>query len=261
MPISEIDGCSKAHWEQVRAIIVEALSETDLVVELVSDADDVGVIQKRIIQNLYDNDIVVCDVSCKNPNVMFELGMRLAFDKPAVIIKDELTSYSFDTSPVEHLTYPRGLHYHAIQEFKAKLRSKVLATIEAAKKPSYTTFLKHFGSFVVATLEEKELGREEFILETLNELKAEVSKMRAEQSERRSAATDALRALQDRASSASKGPSGTASFLSNAHILVPPSGFPNLTPTGLSGFSSDSDAVLKASTLLPAKEIGLAFSA
>lgn len=193
MPISAIDGCTETHWEQVRTIIEEALEETDLAVELVSDADDVGVIQKRIIQNLYDNDIVVCDVSCKNPNVMFELGMRLAFDKPAVIIKDDITTYSFDTSPVEHLTYPRGLRYHLIQDFKKKLRSKVIATIEASKKPNYTTFLKNFGKFVVANLEERELGRDEFILEELSELRHELRRMRLENHEASMAARSSPR--------------------------------------------------------------------
>jgi len=42
--------------------------------------------------------MIVCDISGRNPNVMFELGLRLAFDKPAIIIKDEITPYSFDTS-------------------------------------------------------------------------------------------------------------------------------------------------------------------
>ena len=64
--------------------------------ELVSDAEDIGIIQTRIVQNLYDKDIIVCDVSCKNANVMFELGMRLAFDKPTIIVMDNMTKYSFD---------------------------------------------------------------------------------------------------------------------------------------------------------------------
>ena len=57
-------------------------------------------IHKTIVQNLYLNPIVVCDVSGKNANVMFELGLRLAFDKPTIIIKDDKTDYSFDTSVV-----------------------------------------------------------------------------------------------------------------------------------------------------------------
>jgi hypothetical protein len=71
------------------------------------NADDIGVIQKRIVQNLYSSDVIVCDVSGKNPNVMFELGMRLAFDKPTLIVKDDKTDYSFDTGIIEHVPYPR----------------------------------------------------------------------------------------------------------------------------------------------------------
>jgi hypothetical protein len=174
MPISAIDGCCEAHWDEVRQIVKEALSDSDFAVELVSDSNEIGIIQKRIVQNIHDNDIVVCDVSAKNPNVMFELGMRLAFDKPAIIIKDDKTNYSFDTAPIEHLEYPRDLHYHQIQLFKTKLREKVSATYEAAKNPEYTTFLKHFGQFVVAKIDEKKVGKDEYVLAALNELRGEV---------------------------------------------------------------------------------------
>ena len=174
MPISAIDDLPESHWDEVRAVIKESLTDTDFIVELVSDSNEIGIIQKRIVQNLYDNDIVICDVSAKNPNVMFELGMRLAFDKPAIIIKDDKTNYSFDTSPIEHLQYPRDLHYHAIQAFKVKLRDKVRATYEASKNPDYTTFLKHFGQFVVAKLDEKPVGKDEYLLAAISELQQEV---------------------------------------------------------------------------------------
>lgn len=175
MPISAIDDCSEGHWEEVRQILKEALSETPFTVELVSDSNEIGIIHKRIVQNIYDNDIVICDVSAKNPNVMLELGMRLAFDKPVIIIKDDKTNYSFDTSPIEHLQYPRDLHYPTIQLFKKKLMEKVVATHEASLKPEYTTFLKHFGQFVVAKIDEKKVGKDEFLLAAITELRSEVS--------------------------------------------------------------------------------------
>ena len=121
-----------------------------------SDADDVGIIQKRIIQNIYDNPIVVCDVSGKNPNVMFELGLRLAFDKPTIIVKDDKTSYSFDTAPIEHLEYPRDLRFARIVAFKDQLMDKIKAThTKATTDKNYTTFLKHFGTFTVPKIETK----------------------------------------------------------------------------------------------------------
>lgn len=175
MPISAIDGCSEQHWEDVRSIIKEAMLETNFTVELVSDSNQIGIIQKRIVQNLYDSELVICDVSAKNPNVMFELGMRLAFDKPAIIIKDDKTNYSFDTGQIEHIEYPRDLSYHSIQQFKAILKRKAEATYEASQSENYTTFLKHFGQFVVAKLDEKKVGKDEYLMSAISELRSEVS--------------------------------------------------------------------------------------
>ncbi len=111
MPISALDGCSEHHWSEVRGILNDAIREAGFEPRLVSVADDSGVIQKRIVHNLYDDPIVVVDVSGKNANVMLELGMRLAFDKPVIIVKDDATTYSFDTAPIEHLPYPRDLRF------------------------------------------------------------------------------------------------------------------------------------------------------
>jgi len=179
MPISPIDGLSAEHWAEVKSIIVDAVTTgvdtPRFSASLVSDADDVGVIQKRIVQGVYGADMVVCDVSGKNPNVMFELGMRLAFDKPTVIIKDDKTDYMFDTGVIEHLTYPRDLRFHRIVDFKQLLASKVKATFEASRRdPEHSTFLKNFGTFKVAQLTEKEASAEQVILESISELQKEV---------------------------------------------------------------------------------------
>ena len=178
MPISTIDGCTESHWADVLEIVSEAIEEAGFEANLVSNADDVGIIHKRIIQNLYDNPIVVCDVSGKNPNVMFELGMRLAFDKPTVIIKDEKTSYSFDTSAIEHIEYPRDLRFSRIVDFKIKLTEKIVATHKrATTDPNFTTFLKHFGEFTVAKLDKKEVSGQQFIIEELRSIRSAVRRM------------------------------------------------------------------------------------
>ncbi len=127
MPISSIDGCTAEHWTEILSIIKDSIISSGFEPNLVSDADDSGIIQKRIIHNLYSNEIVVCDVSAKNPNVMFELGMRLAFDKPTIIIKDDKTEYTFDTSIIEHITYPRDLRFNKIIAFKDALKKKIIA--------------------------------------------------------------------------------------------------------------------------------------
>lgn len=178
MPISNIDGCSESHWSDVLEIITDAVESAGFVANLVSHADDVGVIHKRIIQNLYDNPIVICDVSGKNPNVMFELGMRLAFDKPTIIIKDAQTSFSFDASSIEHLEYPRDLRFSKITEFKGKLAAKIIGThAKATSDSNYTTFLKHFGEFTVAKIDKKEVTGQEYILTEIRSMRQSLDRL------------------------------------------------------------------------------------
>ena len=172
MPISEIEGLPKSHWDEVYTIISDSIESAGFTPNLVSNSEDIGVIQKRIVQNLYENPIVVCDVSAKNPNVMFELGLRLAFDKPTIIIKDDKTSYSFDTSPIEHLEYPRDLRFSKIKDFGDKLASKIKSTYQkSVDDKDYSTFLKHFGTFKVAKIETEEVTKEDIIMEEMKSIR------------------------------------------------------------------------------------------
>ena len=178
MPISAIDGCSESHWEDVKSILKEAIALAGYEAELVSDAEDIGIIQTRIVQNLYDKDVIVCDVSCKNANVMFELGLRLAFDKPTIIVIDDKTGFPFDTSPIEHLVYPRDLRYSKILDFKSKLKDKIVGTIKKAQEdPSYSPFLKNFGEFKIATIEHKEGSINDVVLQKLDDMQQAIVRL------------------------------------------------------------------------------------
>lgn len=179
MPISSIEDCSSTHWDEVKRILTDAISSAGYEANMVSDADDIGVIQSRIVQNLYNNEIVICDVSCKNPNVMFELGMRLAFDKPTIIVMDDRTTYSFDTSIIEHIIYPRDLNYHKIVTFKETLINKITGTVENSKKSGHTTFLKHFGNLTSARIEFKAVSSSDAILAKLSDVQKQLSNLKS----------------------------------------------------------------------------------
>jgi hypothetical protein len=71
MLIFSIDSYTAEHGLEVKNIITEAIQEINepkFIVSLVSDADDLGVTQKRIVQNLYSSHIVL---------VMLMIGLRL----------------------------------------------------------------------------------------------------------------------------------------------------------------------------------------
>ena len=183
MPLSEIDGCSADHWEEVLEIIKEGLIKTTFDVGVVSDANESGIIHQRIIDRLAEDPIVICDVSAKNPNVMFELGLRLAFDKATVVIKDDKTNYSFDTSPIEHLSYPRDLHHQKIQKFQEKLAKKVIDTFKASENPNYSTFLKAFRKLTSKkSLPTEEIAIPQALIEQLNIIREEIGALRQQRS-------------------------------------------------------------------------------
>lgn len=177
MPIATNDVGTAEHWSQVRTIIEDALKNTDLKVQMVSESDEVNVIHHNIVTNIFSNDIVICDVSSRNPNVMFELGMRLTFDKPVVIIKDRETPFSFDVGNIQHLEYPRSLNYIEIQKFQDDLKTKTLATLTVSKGNGYSPFLSHYKIKHLAKIDTEVVGREDFIISSLSEMKSEIKKL------------------------------------------------------------------------------------
>lgn len=223
MPISECDGMPVGHWVDVKNIVSEAITDAGLHPSLVSDAADVGIIHKRIIENLYFNPIVVCDVSGKNPNVMFELGLRLAFDKPTVIIKDHVTKYMFDTSPIEHLEYRRDLRFYEMIKFKETLTAKIKATLDRSiTDKNFSQFLKAFGEFSIVKLSETEVTTDQFVIQELSEIRSELRRV--------TAFTQADRNLNPSESRSSKSPFRDSGVSVHIHMISELKRFLKLMP-------------------------------
>ncbi|PIJ96862.1 RNA helicase [Lysinibacillus sphaericus] len=177
MPIGEIDGLSEKHWQDVLDIIkasIETIKDYDIKFGIVSESSETVIIQKQIVQGLYNSDVIIVDVSAKNPNVMFELGLRVAFGKPIVIIKDDKTDYSFDTAPIKHISYRRDLRYGDIESFKRQLAYQVLETHKSYQiNPENSVYLKSFGEVEIepVSLEKRQLNEVEIILDAINDIK------------------------------------------------------------------------------------------
>ena len=180
MPIASHPDYPIDHWKDVLNILKDAISTTEFEPNLVSDDVAIGLIHDRIVTNIYTNDIIVCDVSSKNPNVMFELGMRLAFDKPTIIIKDESTGYSFDTGVIEHISYPSSLRFSQIVSFKEELVRKINATYQKSKnEPDYSPFLKSFGKTIVPSkVQQTSVTEGNYIIEQLQKIRNEMHLLR-----------------------------------------------------------------------------------
>ena len=109
---------------------------------------------------------------------MFELGIRLTFDKPVIIVKNDRTSYSSDTSPIEHLTYPRDLRFAKIVDFQKALSSRIHSTLrKASDDPNYSPFLRAFGDFTIPKVPQKEVSGQELIMQQLEGINIAITRL------------------------------------------------------------------------------------
>ena len=145
MPISGSDATyTEPHWQRVKLVLEAAITDAGMKPQPVWENQANDVIQARILKNLYENDLVICDVSSRNPNVMLELGMRLSTKKPTILVADEDTVLPFDTSVIAHSFYQRDLEYNATSRFVDNLTRTIVDLREDVAAKKYVSFVENF---------------------------------------------------------------------------------------------------------------------
>lgn len=180
MSMNHTQEYTEEHLSEVSSILHEAATQAGFIPNIITFDESIGIIPKRIIQDLYENQVVICDISNKSPSMMFELGMRLAFDKPTIIVKDDRTPYPFDVYSAEYLEYPSHLRYKDVNNFKQALQQKIKELYSQFQKNNdYSAFLKYFGPLEAANLEKKESNIFERLFNEISDLKKVVSGLQA----------------------------------------------------------------------------------
>lgn len=129
MPISDADGYDKGHFERVYEDIVKpAVGKTEFFARRADEVKETNFIHLDILKKLIDAPIAVCDLSSRNPNVLFELGIRQAFDKPVVLIQEKGTPKIFDIGPLRYLEYDKSMKYHDVLKTQTALTEAIIAT-------------------------------------------------------------------------------------------------------------------------------------
>lgn len=129
MPIAECEGYEPNHFAHVyNDIIKPAVAKTDYIATRADEVKETNLIHLDILKKLIDAPIAICDLSTRNPNVLFELGIRQAFDKPVVLIQEKGTPKIFDIAPLRYLEYSKDMRYHEVIETQNKLCEAINAT-------------------------------------------------------------------------------------------------------------------------------------
>jgi hypothetical protein len=98
MPFRERDSDSHAEGffsEVLQSLIAPAGRKAGFTVTT-ANRQGSDVIHSTIVNDLLDADLVIADLTEHNPNVLFELGLRMAFDKPVALIRAKGTDAIFD---------------------------------------------------------------------------------------------------------------------------------------------------------------------
>jgi len=97
LPFVERDAKHPAGFfaEALRSLITPAAKESGFTVKT-ANRQGSDLIQSTIVNDLIEADLVIADLTEHNPNVLFELGFRMAQDKPVVLVKATGTGPLFD---------------------------------------------------------------------------------------------------------------------------------------------------------------------
>ena len=129
--------------EVLRSLITPAAKASQFTVKT-ANRQGSDLIQSTIINDLIEADLVIADLTEHNPNVMFELGMRMAEDKPVVLIKAQGTGPLFDVDNMLRVfEYSPNLWQTTVEKDMPNLRDFIKGTWDnRSSEKSYMKILR-----------------------------------------------------------------------------------------------------------------------
>lgn len=134
MPISDQEGYDVGHFGRVyEHLIKPACIQAGFIPIRADEQSKTNYIVVDIIKKILEADMVVCDLSAKNPNVLYELGIRQAFNKRALLIKDKRTSKIFDIQGLRYIEYHEDLRIDSVQNRVVEISKGIKETYDASE--------------------------------------------------------------------------------------------------------------------------------
>ena len=140
MPISDIDSYPTGHFKRVyEHLIKPACIKAGFKAIRADDVQKTNIIIVDVLQKILSAEMSICDLSSRNPNVLYELGIRQAFGLPITLIKDNKTPRIFDIQGIRDLEYDENLRVDIIEETASSSeRVEVLKELHRGFFPTHT---------------------------------------------------------------------------------------------------------------------------
>jgi hypothetical protein len=134
MPISDVDGYPSGHFGEVyHQLIRPAVEASGYECHRADTTSAAHMIQLEIVTLAATADLCICDLSTANPNVLFEYGIRQAFDKPTVLIRDDRTRRLFDVTGFRDIEYDSTLRIANTLASREKIQNAIGETAAASE--------------------------------------------------------------------------------------------------------------------------------
>ena len=129
MPISDQGNYPTGHFQKVyEQIFKPAIEKAGYKPYRVDENTISDRIIDKIIFAIQDCPMALCDLSNRNPNVLYELGLRQAYDKPVVLVQDEKTEKIFDVSGISTVFYKSDRVYENVIDAIEKITNAIKET-------------------------------------------------------------------------------------------------------------------------------------
>lgn len=129
MPISDPDGYEPGHFRHVyEDLFTPACDDAGYRAVRADEVRQTNLIHLDVLQKIIESPMALCDLSSRNPNVLFELGLRQAFDKPVVLVQEVGTLQIFDINPLRYASYRREMLYRQVIEDQREIGAAIKET-------------------------------------------------------------------------------------------------------------------------------------
>lgn len=176
MPISDHRDYPPGHFTKIyEQIFKPAIEEAGYQPFRVDDDKISNSIIKKIFDAIQTCPMALCDLSSRNPNVLYELGIRQAYDKPVVLVQDEKTERIFDVSGINTVSYNSSRLYEQVMSARKNIKDAIISTRDG-KDNSLIKVLRAEN----ANLPVGELSKDDRIEIMINGLVNDVQEMKKE---------------------------------------------------------------------------------
>lgn len=133
MPFGSTGTYPDGHFDRVYEFLIRPACEGAGFSPIRADeVKTANLIVADIVREIIECDMVVCDLSARNPNVMYELGIRHAFNKPVALIRDSNTSRVFDIQGLRDMEYDASLRVDSVNDAITRLTAVIKETYSAS---------------------------------------------------------------------------------------------------------------------------------